>query len=108
VKDVVPRTSATVDLSPESARLATPYEDKIVPTLRHRQRADALSVSERSIKDDIERISSRMTNATSHDDLNPSEMIEANQILGVFDKALVCVEHDRVHFASDTFAHTGG
>ena len=87
--------------SPDYQKPPTPYEDKVVPALRNRTRPDGTHVQNSVvINNDAGATSTEETesiygggNATSNDDgnaeLNQAEMIEANQIMVVFDKQLV-------------------
>jgi len=97
----VQRTSVPINtvgyVSPELQKPRTPYEDKVIPTLRNRNRNDAgPSIANNDVgkkmNDDTESISG-VTNPTLNDDataeLNQAEMIEANQMMIVFDKHLV-------------------
>ena len=75
--------------SPEVPKPLTPYEDKVIPTLRNRHRGDAAAVvhssgtaSTKTSKEDAE-------NDDAIAELNQAEMIEANQMMNVFDKQLV-------------------
>ena len=87
--------------SPEYQKPPTPYEDKVIPTLRHRNRGDGGNlqgtlvttndVNKRN-NEDMESMSMLMNTATNNDataELNQAEMIEANQMMIVFDKNLV-------------------
>jgi hypothetical protein len=87
--------------SPEYQKPPTPYEDKVVPTLRHRNRPDPGHVQgSLTATTDVGGTNNEETesiyggtNMASNDDataeLNQAEMIEANQIMVVFDKQLV-------------------
>lgn len=87
--------------SPEYQKPPTPYEDKIIPTLRNRNRPDGGNVQNSIVaNNDAGGISNEETeslygggNAAPNDDataeLNQAEMIEANQMMVVFDKQLV-------------------
>ncbi len=88
-------------VSPDFPKPRTPYEDKVIPTLRNRNRGDgghllASSMANSEVgkknNDDTESITG-VTNPTLNDDataeLNQAEMIEANQMMIVFDKHLV-------------------
>ena len=91
--------------SPDYPKPPTPYEDKVIPTLRNRQRGDgtnannslmistdASAATAAGINDETESIAGGL-NIPSNDDtiaeLNQAEMIEANQMMVVFDKQLV-------------------
>jgi hypothetical protein len=81
---------------------ATPYEDKVVPTLRNRNRSEPSTsrgpstnhgdINGKQGKDDLENMS-RVTSTIPTEDaiaeLNQAEMIEANQMMSVFDQRLV-------------------
>lgn len=115
-------TNEIVSVSPEYQKPPTPYEDKVIPTLRNRNRADAgqfpgASVgsfdTSRKNSEDVESIAGLpitttaapptttttttettiAATAAANDDataeLNQAEMIEANQMMIVFDKNLV-------------------
>lgn len=87
--------------SPDFQKPPTPYEDKVIPTLRNRNRTDGTYVQNSvAINNDAGATSTEETESiygggtvTSNDDgiaeLNQAEMIEANQIMVVFDKQLV-------------------
>lgn len=78
-------------ISPEFQKPPTPYEDKVIPTLRNRNRADggqslvAVSMGNNDEVDSV--ITPANDDATA--ELNQAEMIEANQMMIVFDKQLV-------------------
>ena len=88
-------------ISPDLPKPRTPYEDKVIPTLRNRNRIDggnlqaSLTASNDAGGTNNEETESIFggTNATQNDDataeLNQAEMIEANQMMVVFDKQLV-------------------
>ncbi|CAF3325835.1 unnamed protein product [Rotaria socialis] len=114
IGNATPRTgvpaNGNVSTSPEYQKPSTPYEDKVIPTLRNRTRADAgppqaASVSNndtsRKTSDETESLSGITTAATSNDDataeLNQAEMIEANQMMIVFDKNLIGKLYHRNH-----------
>lgn len=90
--------------SPDYQKPPTPYEDKVIPTLRNRNRPDGANVQNSVVvNNDTGGTSAEETeslygggNVTSNDDataeLNQAEMIEANQIMVVFDKQLVSRE----------------
>lgn len=86
--------------SPDFPKPRTPYEDKVIPTLRNRNRNDAANLQNSLVATNEvggppneETESVYGGNATSTDDataeLNQAEMIEANQMMVVFDKQLV-------------------
>ena len=91
--------------SPEYAKPSTPYEDKVIPTLRNRNRIDTTGGAHPQpsvmssidaggiVNDETESVQGGSNNNTSNDDaiaeLNQAEMIEANQMMIVFDKQLV-------------------
>lgn len=93
--------------SPDYQKPPTPYEDKVIPTLRNRNRPDGTQVQNSVVvNNDTGATSAEETeslygggNATSNDDataeLNQAEMIEANQIMVVFDKQLVSEDRRR-------------
>ncbi|CAF3658895.1 unnamed protein product [Rotaria sp. Silwood1] len=96
------RVNGTSSSSPEYQKPSTPYEDKIIPTLRNRNRVDIgqlqgpLTVNtdiSKNNNDETESISGSIANISTKDDataeLNQAEMIEANQMMIVFDKNLV-------------------
>ena len=78
-------------ISPEYQKPPTPYEDKVVPTLRNRNRADGgqslVGVSMVN-NDEVESVITP-ANDDATAELNQAEMIEANQMMIVFDKQLV-------------------
>jgi hypothetical protein len=87
--------------SPEYQKPRTPYEDKVIPTLRNRNRVDGAHLPGSSMgnsevgkknNEDTESLSG-VTNPILNDDataeLNQAEIIEANQMMVVFDKNLV-------------------
>ncbi|CAF3982729.1 unnamed protein product, partial [Rotaria sp. Silwood1] len=95
------RVNGTSSSSPEYQKPSTPYEDKIIPTLRNRNRVDIgqlqgpLTVNtdiSKNNNDETESISGSIANISTKDDataeLNQAEMIEANQMMIVFDKNL--------------------
>ncbi|UJR22352.1 hypothetical protein I4U23_025414 [Adineta vaga] len=95
---------------PDYQKPATPYEDKIIPTLRNRLRSDGGHLPGSSmanhdvgkkIMDDTDMPSSRVMSTVPVDDataeLNQAEMIEANQMMVVFDKQLVSKLYHRNH-----------
>jgi hypothetical protein len=88
-------------VSPEYQKPPTPYEDKVIPTLRNRNRPDGGHVQNSVIanndaggtnSEETESIYGG-TNVGPNDDataeLTQAEMIEANQMMIVFDKQLV-------------------
>jgi hypothetical protein len=87
--------------SPDFPKPRTPYEDKVVPTLRNRNRSDAGHASASLLasmdiagtnNEDAESIQGGPTLTSNEDataELNQAEMIEANQMMAVFDKQLV-------------------
>jgi hypothetical protein len=87
--------------SPDYQKPPTPYEDKIIPTLRNRNRADGAHAQGSVIAStDVGGTNNEETeslyggtNVAPNDDataeLNQAEMIEANQMMVVFDKQLV-------------------
>jgi hypothetical protein len=88
--------------SPEYDKPSTPYEDKVIPTLRNRGRTDgnhannpltASTDPNGTITDETADVLSGMMPTAITDDataeLNQAEMIEANQMMIVFDKQLV-------------------
>jgi len=88
-------------VSPEYAKPPTPYEDKVIPTLRNRNRQDGGQVQNSVIasaefppttNEETESLYGG-TNPNANEDataeLNQAEMIEANQMMIVFDKQLV-------------------
>ncbi|CAF0768941.1 unnamed protein product [Adineta ricciae] len=110
----VKRTSVMVNRTDPPAleyqKPATPYEDKIIPTLRNRLRSDGAPPPTSSMgnpdfgkkpTDDIDYPSSRVMSTIPTDDataeLNQAEMIEANQMMIVFDKQLVSKLYHRNH-----------
>ena len=76
-------------ITPEFQKPSIRYEDKIIPTLRHRIQADAnigrLSRSEA----DLPRMMSTVPSDDVIPELNQAEIIEANQMMTVFDQVLV-------------------
>ncbi|CAF1175141.1 unnamed protein product [Rotaria sordida] len=96
-------------ISPEFPKPRTPYEDKVVPTLRNRNRVDAGNVQNSlMVSNDAGGTNNEETesiyggiNNTSNDDataeLNQAEMIEANQMMIVFDKQLIGKLYHRNH-----------
>ena len=99
--------------SPDYPKPPTPYEDKVIPTLRNRQRgdgahltnsllvsADATAAGLGATNEETESIAGGL-NAMSNDDataeLNQAEMIEANQMMNVFDKQLIGKLYHRNH-----------
>ncbi|CAF2644496.1 unnamed protein product [Rotaria sp. Silwood2] len=102
-------TNGAGSTSPEYQKPPTPYEDKVIPTLRNRNRGDVGQLQGTSIanndvskknNDDTESISG-ITSTTANDDataeLNQAEMIEANQMMVVFDKNLIGKLYHRTH-----------
>ncbi|CAF1135943.1 unnamed protein product [Adineta steineri] len=94
----------------EYQKPSTPYEDKIIPTLRHRIRSDGGHLPESALGQydnvgkknftDIDTISRVMSTVPADDataELNQAEMIEANQMMIVFDKQLVSKLYHRNH-----------
>jgi hypothetical protein len=88
-------------VSPDYPKPRTPYEDKVIPTLRNRNRADgghtqgsvmAGTDAAGANNEETESVYGG-TNPAPNDDataeLNQAEMIEANQMMVVFDKQLV-------------------
>jgi len=87
--------------SPDHQKPPTPYEDKVIPTLRNRNRTDGGHVQGSLIpNNDIGGTNTEETesiyggtntapNDDATDELNQAEMIEANQMMVVFDKQLV-------------------
>lgn len=90
-------------ISPDYPKPRTPYEDKVIPTLRNRNRTDATNVQASltatndttgTINDETESILGGTIPASNDDataELNQAEMIEANQMMIVFDKQLVSI-----------------
>lgn len=91
---------------PDYPKPPTPYEDKVIPTLRNRLRGDGSQpgnslmastdgTATGGANDETESVAGGL-NAPSNDDaiaeLNQAEMIEANQMMVVFDKQLVIVK----------------
>ena len=88
-------------VSPDYPKPSTPYEDKVVPTLRNRNRSEgghlqgslmASTDAGGPPNDETESIAGTGNMALTDDataELNQAEMIEANQIMIVFDKQLV-------------------
>ena len=91
--------------SPEHVKPSTPYEDKVIPTLRNRQRSEGGYMQGASntsadvpgeSNDDIDNAPGATTFPSGDDaiaELNQAEMIEANQMMAVFDKSLVSPVH---------------
>ncbi|CAF1036738.1 unnamed protein product [Rotaria sordida] len=106
ITNTTPRTNVLVNgtrsTSPEYQKPPTPYEDKIIPTLRNRNRGDVGQSQGISIanNDETESVSG-ITSVTANDDataeLNQAEMIEANQMMVVFDKNLIGKLYHRNH-----------
>ena len=97
------RTRRAGYVSPDYPKPRTPYEDKVIPTLRNRNRTDgghtqgsvtANTDATGLTNEETESVYGG-TNAAPNDDataeLNQAEMIEANQMMIVFDKQLVRV-----------------
>ncbi|CAF3444192.1 unnamed protein product [Rotaria sp. Silwood1] len=97
-------------ISPEYPKPRTPYEDKVIPTLRNKNRVDVANLQSSLIasndaggtnNEETESIYGG-TNNTQNDDataeLNQAEMIEANQMMIVFDKQLVRVNNSLKFF----------
>ena len=97
------RTRRAGYVSPDYPKPRTPYEDKVIPTLRNRNRTDgghtqgSVMPSTDATGPPNEETESVYggTNPAPNDDataeLNQAEMIEANQMMIVFDKQLVRV-----------------
>ncbi|CAF2057327.1 unnamed protein product [Rotaria magnacalcarata] len=94
--------------SPDYPKPRTPYEDKVVPTLRNRNRPDGGNVqnslnasNDTGIPNNDETESLYGGNAAQNDDataeLTQAEMIEANQMMVVFDKQLIGKLYHRNH-----------
>ncbi|CAF2436445.1 unnamed protein product [Rotaria sp. Silwood2] len=116
VTNATHRTSVTVTggggggyISPDYPKPRTPYEDKVIPTLRNRNRVDVANLQSSlmassdaggTTNEETESIYGG-TNNTQNDDataeLNQAEMIEANQMMVVFDKQLVGKLYHRNH-----------
>lgn len=91
-------------VSPEYAKPPTPYEDKVIPTLRNRNRQDGGQVQNSvtasaefppTTNEETESLYGGTNTAANEDttaELNQAEMIEANQMMIVFDKQLVSNE----------------
>ncbi len=87
--------------SPDYQKPPTPYEDKIIPTLRNRNRPDGGHVQGSVVQnsdtggtnnEETESLyggTNTAPNDDATDELNQAEIIEANQIMVVFDKQLV-------------------
>ncbi len=78
-------------ISPEIQKPPTPYEDKVIPTLRNRNRADAgqhLPGTSVVNNEEVENTPGPI-NEDATAELNQAEIIEANQMMIVFDKQLV-------------------
>ncbi|CAF3616574.1 unnamed protein product [Adineta steineri] len=96
-------------VSPDFPKPPTPYEDKVVPTLRNRNRTDGghghgSVMGSTDIGGTNNEETESMyggTNVASNDDatagLNQAEMIEANQMMIVFDKQLIGKLYHRNH-----------
>lgn len=96
-------------VSPDYPKPSTPYEDKVIPTLRNRNRSEgghlqgslmASTDAGGPPNDETESIAGTGNMALTDDataELNQAEMIEANQIMIVFDKQLVssCSAYER-------------
>ena len=98
------RTSVLVStsgyISPEYQKPPTPYEDKVIPTLRNRNRADAgqsLAVTSVGNNDEAESVVASVKDDDTAE-LNQAEMIEANQMMIVFDRQLVKNKSSNVPF----------
>ena len=105
VSHVIQRTSVVATgggyTSPEYPKPPTPYEDKVIPTLRNRNRGDGGNLPGSSMtnndvgkrnNDDLESVSGAVSTTLNEDataELNQAEIIEANQMMIVFDKNLV-------------------
>ena len=78
-------------LSPENPKPRTPYEDKVIPTLRNRNRPDISQQGPGTAMGSIDDSESMIVpiNEDATAELNQAEMIEANQMMVVFDKQLV-------------------
>jgi hypothetical protein len=80
---------------PEYQKPPTPYEDKVIPTLRNRN-IPGSSIANHDVgkknnedTESISRVMSTIPNDDATAELNQAEMIEANQMMVVFDKQLV-------------------
>ena len=88
-------------VSPDYQKPPTPYEDKVIPTLRNRNRPEAAHVQSSVVatndtgvtsNEETESLYGGPSVAPNEDataELNQAEMIEANQMMVVFDKQLV-------------------
>ncbi|CAF0816816.1 unnamed protein product [Didymodactylos carnosus] len=78
-------------VSPDYQKPPTPYEDKIIPTLRNRSRVDGPPPTDNNISEEtgatFGNIPQPNEDATS--ELTNAEMREANQMMDVFDKQLI-------------------
>ncbi|CAF0732515.1 unnamed protein product [Adineta ricciae] len=103
------RTRRTGYVSPDYPKPRTPYEDKVIPTLRNRNRTDgghtqgsvmANTDATGPTNEETESVYGG-TNPAPNDDataeLNQAEMIEANQMMIVFDKQLIGKLYHRNH-----------
>jgi hypothetical protein len=102
----IPGSSVGGYVSPEYSKPRTPYEDKVVPALRNRNRSDAGHMQSSlmgsttdpaggTINEETESMYGGTSTATNDDataELNQAEMIEANQMMIVFDKQLVSIK----------------
>jgi len=84
-------TSRSDYLSPEIPKPRTPYEDKVIPTLRNRNRPDLGQPTPGTAMGNIDETESMIVpiNDDATAELNQAEIIEANQMMIVFDKQLV-------------------